>query len=102
MKLFVHIPTEKVAIGAGHTFTSKLVEAEVVRIVRSPARHDKGCHPWRVTGWYYSADIAKRPDVSPEAYHGTHDGLYRAHINRALNPKWKPPAFPEGKNWVNV
>lgn len=103
MKLIAYIPVEKLQLSDGaYTFTSKRVQVEVLRVIRSPARHDKDVYPWRVTGWYYSVDIAEHPELIPDAYRRGPEGMYRAHVNRALNRKWKPPVFPEGKNWVDV
>lgn len=99
MKLTVSFPVEKVYVPAGYTFRGAIVEAEVVRILRSPARHDKSYHPWRVTGWHYSADVT-HPDLAPEAVRLGPDDECRASISRKLNPKWKPPEFPAGANWV--
>lgn len=103
MKLAVHIPVEKIEVYAGaFSYRHELVEVEPLRIIRSPWRHDKSCYPWRVTAWSYSADVL-HPRLSPDAILLHHiDRAYRAHVIRALNPRWKPPAFPDGKNWVTV
>lgn len=99
MKLFVSIPVEKVIVSAGYTFRGAKVEAEAVRILRSPSGRDRLTGKPR--GWHYSADVS-HPDLAPEAVRLGPDDTYRASISRKLNPKWKPPVFPEGKNWVAV
>lgn len=102
MKLTVQIPVEKIIVNGGHSYRYELVEVEPVRIIRNPARHDKDCYPWKVTGWYYSADVL-HPRLSPDAILLHHiDRAYRSRVIRSLNKHWKPPVFPDGKNWVTV
>lgn len=97
MKLVVNIPVEKVRVGNGYTFRCVSVEVEPVRILRSPAGRDR--HTGAVRGWRYEADV-KHPDIARDAWGVWPDGTYRASISRTRNPAWKPPAFPEGVNWV--
>lgn len=102
MKLTIYVPVEKVDLGYGaHTFRSERIEAQPVRVIRWAWRHDKSCHPWRVTAWSYSIDVFD-DRISPDAYRSHQDGAYRAVVNRALNKHWKPPVFPAGRNWVEV
>lgn len=102
MKLLGHIAVEKVARGVGFSFETKLVEIEPVLIVRSSARRDKSKPGWPVVAWYYGAYIDGHPELSPDAIRTGSENRYHVHINRALNPKWKPPVFPEGRDWINV
>lgn len=99
MKLTVSIPVEKIQVAGGYTFRAAIVEAEIVRILRSPSGRDRLTGKPR--GWYYSADV-EHPDIAPEASLHPVDGTYRASISRTLNPKWKPPQFPAGASWVSA
>lgn len=101
MRVIVSIPVEKVAVLGGYSFRHERIELTPLRVIRSPARHDKDCHPWKVTGWYYDVDVL-HPRLCPEVPRIGFDGTYRAGVSRALNRHWKPPVFPDGKNWVAV
>jgi len=94
MKVFAHVPVEKVwHPSGGMTYRSEVMEVEVESLHRSPTslRYK--------TGRYYYFIKVKDPSrysqmTDAMMFHGT------INLNRKLNPKWKPPVFPDGQNSI--
>lgn len=99
MKILASVPVEKIRLSpATYTFRHEVREVDVVRVMRHPATSNR-----LLRRFYYEADVKPHPDMHPEAICIGLNGLYRTNIVRAtLNPKWKPPEFPEGKYVVEV
>lgn len=98
MKILAHIPIEKVHVHGGFTFRTELIEVEVVRVIRNASAANKALNRWR-----YAADIKSPAEICQEAHFFGADGLFRVNVyRRGVNPKWVPPVFPPGANWVDI
>ncbi|MDD3675792.1 hypothetical protein [Thauera propionica] len=96
MKIKARIPTHKETNGCWTRFPTTVMEVEVVRLIRWRA------DPYRER-YYYQADVVAPPEMHPD-YHrwGSVPGTQRVKVCRKLNPKWKPPAFPDDEYWLDV
>lgn len=98
MKILAGIPVEKITRPGSFSFRHETLEVEVIRVCRYPATSNRS-----LNRWHYQADIKRHPKMDPEAICVGPDGAYRVNIQRrGLNPKWVPPAFPDGKNVFEV
>jgi len=99
VKIKAHICVERIELGGGlHTYRTEVHEVNVVRVIRSPATRSR-----TLNRWYYQADIAEHPSMSPHAIRTGHSGAYRVNVQRrGLNDRWQPPTFREGCNVFEV
>ena len=92
--IFAQIPTGK-RLGQGwYQETMDLMEVYVISVMRFRCDRNR-------ERYYYEAKI-KAPSVILFDAVGLENGTYRVNVNRILNPKWKPPVFPEGVDRVEV
>jgi hypothetical protein len=96
MLIFARIPVEKIEHPGWYTFREEVLEVEVVLVLRSRADSTRD-------RFYYQAHVIPPPGICPKAinYLGP-ESVYPVNIVRKLNPKWKPPVFPEGVNKVEI
>ena len=104
MKIIASIPVEKTSGNGCFSFRHEQHEVEVVRVIRHPATRNPD-----LNRWHYQADIKDHPALCKEAIRIGPNFEYRVNIHRrsdnpryGLNPKWKPPEFPNGGNWVDI
>lgn len=95
MNIKAFIPLERVQTSeTSYTYREEVMDVEAVAIVRYSACLNNP----ELNRWHYMAYV-KRPECVPDCYKdGVHDDLIRVNVIRKLNPKWKPPVFPEGEN----
>lgn len=98
MIILAPIPVEKIDKGSCFYFRHETMEVEVMRVFRYPASKNR-----ELNRWHYQADIKDPLSVHPHAIRTGSNGALRVSIQRkGLNGAWKPPAFPEGKNVVEI
>lgn len=99
MKILATIPVEKIQRSpCTYSFRYEVREVEVIRVMRWAGPNNR-----RLNRFHYFVDIKRHPDLHPEAIFTGLDGAYRVNVvRRGMNPKWKPPVFPDGKDLVEV
>ena len=97
MLINASIPVEMIKGPFTTSFRHELQEVEVLRVVRCPATR----YP-NLNRWHYEADIADHPKMCAGAIRIGMGGAFRVRIDRWLNPRWKPPVFPDGANSVEI
>lgn len=98
VKIIASIPVEKISGNGCFSFKHEQHEVEVVRVIRRQATRNPN-----LNRWHYQADIKDHPALCKEAIRIGPNLAFRVNIyRRGLNPKWKPPEFPKGINWVDI
>ena len=97
MKILAGIEVERLQLSAStFTFRCEVMEVEVVRVMRTRADSYRN-------RYYYQADVKRPACMHPDARrYGHAESVVRVNIERKANPKWKPPVFPEGVNWIDI
>jgi hypothetical protein len=94
MQILAKIPTGKRHGQGWYQETTDLMEVNVISVMRYRCDRNR-------ERYYYEAKIKAPACILSDAV-GMENGTYRVNVNRKLNPKWKPPVFPDGVNRVEV